>query len=162
MYPSMHFHASEKTDKSATYAPWLQGEKRDGRYQPQIDSESTAFYTVDGAGFITYYSKLAVEIWGRTPELGDTYERFVSPYIQYRFEGRYLPRGQSPMNDVLAGKIPGVFNAEVHIYRPDGSYIAAIVNIAPLVGDDGKIVGAVKSFCQNPLRKPAKDASATH
>ncbi len=157
----MHFHASDKIDKSATYATWNQGKKSDERVRPQIDTDSTAFYTLDAAGFITYYSKLAVELWGRSPRRGDTYERFVSPYIQYRQEGRNLPRGQSPMNDVLAGKIPGVFNAEVHIYRPDGSYVAAIVNIAPLVDDNGKIVGAVKSFCQNPLRKPAKDAQTT-
>lgn len=157
----MHVHASYGIDKTATYAPWNQGKKSDERYYPQVDADSTAFYALDEAGLITYYSNLAVEIWGRKPELGDTYERFVSPYIQYRQEGRYLPRGQSPMNDVLAGKISGVFNAEVHIYRPDGSYIGAIVNIAPLIDDNGKIVGAVKSFCQNPLRKPAKDAQAT-
>ena len=57
------------------------------------------------------------------------------------------------MYDVLAGKIPGVFDAEVYIYRPGGSHVVAIVNIAPLVNDNGKIVGAVKSFCQNPLRR---------
>jgi PAS domain-containing protein len=153
MNPSLHFHASDKIEKGANYATWISGKKSDERFQPLIDSDSTAFYAVDDAGFITYYSNLAVEIWGRSPTLGDTYERFVSPYIQYREGDHYLPRGQSPMNAVLAGKIPGVFNAEVHIYRPDGSYIIAIVNIAPLVDDNGKIVGAVKSFCQNPLRQ---------
>ena len=152
MNPSLQFHASDRPDKDATRPAWNQAKKSDERYQPQIDSDSTAFYTLDEAGNITYYSKLAVEIWGRTPGIGDTYQLFVSPYIQYRQDDRYLPRGQSPMNDVLAGKIPGVFNAEVHIYRPDGSYIAAIVNIAPLIDDNGTIVGAVKSFSQNPLR----------
>jgi PAS domain-containing protein len=154
----MHCQASDRVDKSAANANWNLGNKSDERFHPQIDTDSTAFYTLDEAGFITYYSKLAAEIWGRTPGLGDTYQRFVSPYIQYRQEGRFLPRGQSPMNDVLAGKIPGVFNAEVYIYRPDYSYIVAIVNIAPLVDDNGKVVGAVKSFCQHPLRKLAKDA----
>lgn len=153
MNRSLHFQASDKTDECATAATWIQGIKGDKRFQPQIDSDATAFYTLDQAGFITYYSKLAVDIWGRIPALGDTYERFVTPYIQYREEGRFLPRGQSPMNDVLTGKIPGVFDAEVYIYRPDGSYVVAIVNIAPLVNDDGKIVGAVKSFCHNPLRR---------
>ena len=160
MYPSTHFHTSE-IDKFATYATWNQKKTSDGRDHPHIDADSAAFYTLNEAGFITYYSVLAVEIWGRTPELGDTYERFVSPYIQYRQERRFLPRGQSPMNDVLAGKIPGVFDAEVYIYRPDGSHIVAIVNIAPLIDDNGKIVGAAKSFCQHPLRKPAKGAQAT-
>jgi PAS domain-containing protein len=158
MNPTMHFHASDRIDKAATYPRRKQGNKSDDRFHPQADADSTAFYMLDDAGVITYYSKLAVAIWGRTPEIGDTYERFVSPYIQYRKEGRYLPRGQSPMNDVLAGKNSGVFDAEVHIYRTDGSYIVAIVNIAPLIDDDGKIVGAAKSFCQNPLRRPATDA----
>jgi len=153
MNPSLHFHASDKADKSASHSRWIQAKQGSERYQPQIDSDSTAFYTLDAEGFITFYSKLAVAIWGRTPDVGDTYERFVSPYIQYRQKDHYLPRGQSPMNEVLGGKIPGVFNAEVHIYRPDGSYVPAIVNIAPLVDDSGKIVGAVKSFCQNPLHK---------
>ena len=150
MNSSLHFYASDKSAANSTRMP---GIKSDERFHPQIDTDDTAFYTLDEAGFITYYSKLAVEIWGRTPGLGDTYERFVSPYIQYRQNHHILPRGQSPMYDVLAGKIPGVFDAVVYIYRPDGSHIAAVVNIAPLIDDSGKIVGAVKSFSQNPLRK---------
>lgn len=49
------------------------------------------------------------------------------------------------MADVLSGRISGVFDAEVHIERPDGSRVAVIVNIVPLI-DDGHIVGATNSF----------------
>jgi PAS domain-containing protein len=153
MNPSFLSHASGTSDKPSIYPNWDGWEKVGVRDRPQVDPDSTAFYSLDATGLITFYSKLAVEIWGRRPEFGDTYERFVTPYIQYRAEGRYLPRGQSPMNDVLAGKISGVFDAEVHIERPDGTRIVAIVNIAPLVDDKGAIVGAIKSFCEHPLRK---------
>ena len=56
------------------------------------------------------------------------------------------------MADVLTGKLSGVYDGEVHVQRPNGSRIVVIVNIAPLVDDNGVIVGAVNSFRENPLR----------
>jgi len=38
----------------------------------------------------------------------------------------------SPMANVLAGKSSGIYNAKVHIQRPNGSRIVVIVNIAPI------------------------------
>ena len=153
MNASPFSQGSGGSGKSSSYPIWNDRNKSGNHDQPQIDSESTAFYTLDASGLITFYSKLAAEIWGRTPDFGDTYENFVTPFIQYWENGRFLPRGQSPMNDVLAGKLSGVYDAVVHIKRPDGSYVVVIVNIAPLIDDKGKIIGAAKSFCEHPLRK---------
>ena len=102
---------------------------------------------------ITYYNKQAAELWGRTPEIGDTDEKFCGSHMMYRVDGSYLPHDKCPMADVLLGRISGVFDGEVHVQRPDGSRIVVIVNIAPLVDDEGGIVGAVNSFYENPLRK---------
>ena len=128
----------------------------DARYQALLDSDSTGVYTCDAAGVITYFNKQATELWGRTPALGDTDERFCGSHMMYRVDGSYMPHDQCPMADVLAGKVPGVFDGEVHVQRPDGSRVVVIVNIAPLVDDDGNIVGAVNSFRENPLRKRSK------
>ena len=128
----------------------------DARYQALLDSDSTGVYTCDAAGVITYFNKQATELWSRTPALGDTDEQFCGSHMMYRVDGSYMPHDQCPMADVLAGKVPGVFDGEVHVQRPDGSRIVVIVNIAPLVDDDGNIVGAVNSFRENPLRKRAK------
>ena len=68
----------------------------------------------------------------------------------------FMPHKQCPMADVLAGKVSGIYDAEVHIERADRSRVIVIVNIAPLVDDNGTIVGAVNSFCENPLRKRPK------
>lgn len=57
------------------------------------------------------------------------------------------------MADVLAGKVSGIYDAEVHIERPDGSRVIVIVNIAPLIDDSGDIVGAVNSFYEITDRK---------
>ena len=53
---------------------------------------------------------------------------------------------------VLAGNADGIYDAEAHIPRCDGTRIVVVVNIAPLIDDNGVIVGAVQSFRENPLR----------
>ena len=55
------------------------------------------------------------------------------------------------MADVLAGRVPGIYDAEVQIQRPDGSRVVVMVNVAPLIDDDSAIVGAVNSFRKNPM-----------
>ena len=50
------------------------------------------------------------------------------------------------MAEVLRGKVSGVYNAEVRIQRPDGSGVIVVVNIAPLIDDEGNIAGAMSGF----------------
>jgi len=128
------------------------------RFQDLLDTdcESTGVYTCDATGVITYFNKQATKLWGRTPQLGDTYERFCGSFMMFRVDGSYLPHDECPMADVLVGKVSGVFDGEVHVQQPDGSRVVVIVNIAPLVDDHGAIVGAVNNFRENPLRKHPK------
>ena len=125
------------------------------RYQALSDSasDSIAVYCCDATGVITYYSSSAAELWGRKPAIGDTDQRFCGSHMLYRVDGSYMPHDQCPMAEVLAGKVTGVFDAEVQIERPDGSRIIAIVNIAPLIDENGVIVGAVNSFYEDPKRR---------
>jgi PAS domain S-box-containing protein len=133
-------------------------EQASTRYQALRDSDSTGVYTCDSSGVITYYNNQAAELWGRKPALGDTDEKFCGSHMMYRVDGSFLPHDQCPMADVLSGKVSGVHDGEVHVQRPDGSRVIVIVNIAPLIDDNGVIVGAVNSFCENPLRKPVSYA----
>ncbi len=124
-----------------------------GRYQALLEADSTGVYTCDATGVITYYNAQAAELWGRKPGLGDTDEKFCGSHMLFRTDGKFMPHHECPMADVLAGRAAGIFDAEVFVQRPDGSRIVVIVNIAPLVDDNGSIAGAVNSFCENPLRK---------
>jgi PAS domain-containing protein len=128
------------------------GRSAASRYQRLRDSESTGVYCCDATGAITYYNDQAADLWGRKPAVGDTDERFCGSHMLYRTDGRYMPRDQCPMADVLAGKVSGIYDAEVHVERLDGSRIVVIVNVAPMVDDNGLIVGAVNSFRENSLR----------
>jgi PAS domain S-box-containing protein len=130
------------------------------RYQALANEATAAVYSCDPTGVINYFNDRAAELWGRSPEIGDTDERFCGSYMLYRTDGSFMPHDQCPMADVLAGKVAGIYDAEVHIERPDGSRVVVIVNIAPLKDDEGQIVGAINSFCdikETKFREPARE-----
>ena len=52
------------------------------------------------------------------------------------------------MADVLVGKVSGAYDGEVHVQRPDGSRVVVIVNIAPLIDDNGAIVETRARFLE--------------
>jgi PAS domain S-box-containing protein len=123
------------------------------RYRTLFDLAPVAVYSCDASGVIQEYNNRAAELWGRRPRLGDTDERFCGSFKMYRADGSYMPHEQCPMGDVLTGRIPGVTNGEVHIERPDGSWVVVIVNIAPLKDDQGRAVGAINCFYDVTERK---------
>jgi PAS domain S-box-containing protein len=105
-----------------------------------------AVYSIDASGVIQEFNRVAVELWGREPALGDTDERFCGPFRLFRPDGSFMPHAQCPMAQVVNGEVSEVRDAEVLIERPDGSRITVIVNIRPLKGSNGEITGAINCF----------------
>ena len=150
-----HFLRSTNREPEISSLPRLKSpieQLAESRYQYLTNSDSTGVYSCDASGVITFYNNHAADLWGRKPALGDTHQRFCGSHMLYRVDGNFMPHDHCPMADVLAGKASGIYDAEVHVERPDGSRIVVIVNIAPLIDDNGVIVGAVNSFCENHLR----------
>ena len=116
-----------------------------GEARVQLALDPVAIYTCNASGVITYFNDRAAELWGRRPVIGDTNDRFCGAYMLFQPDGSRLPHEQCPMADVLNGRSHGVHDAEVHIERLDGSRVAVIVNIVPLM-KDGRITGAANSF----------------
>jgi PAS domain S-box-containing protein len=127
------------------------------RYRTLFDLAPVAVYSCDASGVIRDYNSRAAELWGRKPEVGDTDERFCGSFRMYRPDGSFMPHEQCPMGDVLTGKVPGIHDGEVHIERPDGSRVIVIVNIAPLKGDRGEVIGAINCFYDVTERKKAEE-----
>ena len=151
MNPSPSELSAGESDHSAVIPDWDK-KKSHERYQDLIDSNSSAIFSCDASGMITYFNERAAGLWGSEPSLGDTHEEFCSSRMLYRANGKYISIDQSPMAVVLAGKAEGIYDAEAHIPRCDGTRIVVVVNIAPLIDDNGVIVGAVQSFREHPLR----------
>src|SRR5665213_4173937 len=123
------------------------------RYRALFEMGPVAIYSCHASGVIQHFNRRAAELWGREPAVGDNNERFCGSYKMFRPDGSYMPHEQGPMADVLCGKIPEARDVEVHVERPDGTRIAALVNIRPLKNQRGEITGAINSFFDSTERK---------
>ena len=101
-------------------------------------------YACDASGRILWFNTRATKIWGRAPRISDDSELYCGSYKLY-FDGRLIPREQTPTAEVLRTGIP-IRNVEARVERPDGSHIWAVVNITPVKDDDGKVIGAINCF----------------
>ncbi|MGH6680015.1 MAG: PAS domain-containing protein [Bradyrhizobium sp.] len=110
-----------------------------------LETLPAAVYVCDAEGVVVAYNRRASELWGRTPSPGDTDEKYCGSHKLFRPDGVALPHCETPMEAVLRTGAPAQ-DMEVVIERPDSSRITVLVNIAPLFGDDGKLVGAVNCF----------------
>ena len=114
-----------------------------------LDLLPIGVYVCDRDGLIVRYNRVAAELWGCSPNIGDPSARYCGSYRLYGMDGEYLPHAKCPMADVLAtGK--GVRDQEVAIERPDGARIVALVNIEPIRDDSGRVIGAVNVFRERP------------
>ena len=123
------------------------------RYRTLFDLSPVAVYSIDASGVIQKFNGKAAELWGREPAFGDTDERFCGSFKLFRPDGSFMPHEQSPMAEVLSGKISGARDAEVLIERPDGSRITVVVNIGPLKNHREEITGAINCFYDITERK---------
>ena len=117
-----------------------------------------AVYVCDSDGILRRFNRRAAELWGRTPKLGDPTERFCGSFRIYRLDGGPVPHAECAMNDVLRTGT-AVRDLEVVFERPDNSRIVALVNIQPIRGQTGNIVGAINCFLDISERKRAEAAS---
>ena len=116
---------------------------------------ATCICDLDGG--IVQYNSRAVEIWGRTPKPGETHEAFTAQVKFYSSEGKRLP--ESRVSQVLrSGR--ALRNEEVIVDKPDGSRIAVLMNIDPLLDAHGKMVGLVTCFQDVTDRKQVYEALA--
>jgi PAS domain S-box-containing protein len=110
-----------------------------------IEILPAAVYVCDTDAVIVAFNQRAAELWGRTPGLGQTDEKFCGAHRLFRPDGTYLPHRETPMEKVLrTGQ--DARDQEVIIERPDGSRVTVLVNIVPLFHEDGTQIGAVNCF----------------
>jgi PAS domain S-box-containing protein len=128
------------------------------RYRTLFDLGPVAVYSCDADGVIQTFNRRAAELWGRAPSPGDTSQRFCGSFKMFRSDGTFMPHDQCPMAEVVAGVITEVRDGEVHIERPDGSRVTAIVNVQPLKDWQGRVIGAINCFYDITERKMAEQA----
>jgi PAS domain S-box-containing protein len=128
------------------------------RYRVLFEMGPVAVYSCDTTGVIDNFNTRAAELWGRTPEPGDTDERFCGSHRLFLPDGTHLPHHECPMAQVLRGELIEVRDQEVLIERPDGSRLTVLVNIGPLRSAEGKLTGAINCFYDITDRKRLEES----
>jgi PAS domain S-box-containing protein len=128
------------------------------RYRVLFEMGPVAVYSCDTTGVIDNFNARAAELWGRTPEPGDTDERFCGSHRLFLPDGTHLPHHECPMAQVLRGELIEVRDQEVLIERPDGSRLTVLVNIGPLRSAEGKLTGAINCFYDITDRKRLEES----
>lgn len=109
-------------------------------YSKLLSNLPAAVYTCDAFGYVKFYNKAAVELWGREPEIGK--DLWCGSWKIYNVEGLPLPLNQCPMAVALREK-RAVLNEEIIIEKPGGEKRNILPHPQPIFDADGSIVGAV-------------------
>jgi PAS domain S-box-containing protein len=125
--------------------------------QAVLDAIPTAFCVCRADGALLRYNKRAVQLWGRTPRIGDPTELAERNFHRYTAEGVPLPFSATPVAVALRSGVP-VRGVELLIERPDHSQVSVLMSAAPLQDAKGRIDGAVCSFQELTERKRVEEA----
>jgi PAS domain S-box-containing protein len=120
-----------------------------------LDLLPIGVYVCDRAGLVVRYNRAAAGLWGTSPKIGDPTVRYCGSYRLYGLDGGHVPHAKCPMADVLSTG-QELRDQEIVIERPDGMRIVALVNIAVIKSDCGRVVGAVNVFRERPEQYPGQ------
>jgi PAS domain S-box-containing protein len=122
-----------------------------------LENLPVAVYTCDKNGYITFYNKHAVELWGREPEIGK--DLWCGSLKIFTPEGNPLPLDSCPMAIVLkTGK--EIEQQEIIIERPDGKLLYVNPYPKPLFDENGNLEGAMNMLVDITRRKSDEEKAA--
>jgi PAS domain S-box-containing protein len=116
-----------------------------------------AVYVCDMSGIILKYNEQAVQLWGRSPALCDTTERYNGAWKLYYSNGTFMPHDQTPAAACLKNGLPRK-GEEVIIERPDFSRIHVQENILPILDNKGAQIGIINCFHDITEKKKTEQA----
>lgn len=122
-----------------------------------LEALPAAVYTTDAEGRITFYNRAAVELSGRTPQLGDLW---CVTWKLFNTDGTYLPHDQCPMAVALKENRP-IRGVEAIAERPDGTRVPFAPYPTPLHDADGNLIGAINMLMDISERKQAQERQKT-
>lgn len=122
-----------------------------------LEALPAAVYTTDAEGCITFYNRAAVELSGRTPQLGDMW---CVTWKLFNTDESPLPHDECPMAVALKENRP-IRGVEAIAERPDGTRVPFVPYPTPLHDADGNLVGAINMLVDITERKQAENRQKT-
>jgi PAS domain-containing protein len=118
---------------------------------------SARVYACDIDGLIVRVNRLACELWGRSPKLLDTAQRFCGSFRVESLDGDFIPPSENT-HGAGGARRRGFEGAEAVVQNPDGKRWVARVNVAPPRDEDGPVVGAINCFQDVTLKHDVRQA----
>ena len=129
---------------------------RESRFREMIDALPAAIYTTDAKGRLTHFNPAAVEVSGRTPELGT--DRWCVGWKLYRPDGTPLPHEEYSMAMALKeGR--DIRGEQIIAERPDGTARWLEPYPTPLRDTEGRDIGRIYMLVDITERKQAEHAA---
>ena len=121
-----------------------------------LESLPAGAYTCDADGLITYFNQHAVALWGRTPALNDSKDRFCGSFKLFSKNGEPIAHDQCWM--ALALRERKEYNGqEIVVERPDGARATTLAHANPFIDGEGNLLGAVNVLVDITARKQAEE-----
>ncbi|RYE21288.1 MAG: PAS domain S-box protein [Sphingobacteriales bacterium] len=108
-----------------------------------INNLPVAVYICNNEGYITYYNRAAVKIWGREPEIG--MELWNGSSKLYYADGSPLPIEVCPMALTIKHGV-AVEGEEIILQRPDGTKRNILPYPVPVYNAAGELTGATNTL----------------
>jgi PAS domain S-box-containing protein len=118
-----------------------------------LEKLPVAMYACDADGCVVWFNQRAVEIWGRTPRIGEDSDTFCG-LRRLSFNEQQVSRQETPMATVRRTGMPAR-GVECKVERPDGSHVWAVVHIEPVKDGNGRVVGAINCFHETTAARVA-------
>lgn len=126
-------------------------------YRQFLEALGVPVYTTDAAGHITFYNDAAVELWGRTPEVG---EMWCGSWKLFWPNGTPMAHGQCPMAIALKER-RSVRGYEGIAERPDGTRLSFVPYPTVVTDEAGEMIGAINVLIDVSDRRLAEDGLRT-
>lgn len=101
-------------------------------------------YLCDASGTVVAYNQKAADIWGETPDLGQSQIKFCGAHKLLTPEGVHVPHDQTPLADIVVTR-KAVNNFRTVVERRDGSRVPVLANTVPLFDGAGTMIGFMNS-----------------
>jgi PAS domain S-box-containing protein len=122
-------------------------------YRQFLEALGVAVYTTDATGHITFYNQAAVELWGRSPAVG---EMWCGSWKLFWPNGTPMAHGECPMAIALKER-RSVRGYEGIAERPDGTRISFVPYPTVVMDERGEMIGAINVLIDVSDRRRAED-----
>lgn len=130
---------------------------QDRELQAALHQVPAPLYVTDPDGVITYFNSACIGFSGRTPRVGK--DRWCVTWKLYTAAGEFLPHDQCPMADAIRER-RSVRGAVAVAERPDGTRVTFTPYPTPILGDDGRLLGAVNILIDITEERQIQDLRA--